>query len=162
MHAVDRLKILAGPIFSVVRRVLGISFPVWLVWRWGSLWLEPCLLWKNIITTAEPPWALGQIQAITDTLLADLFLTLDDYPWPNFLITNPIDGEGPVNRWFPPGFIQLDILREVGSALIRASHLTGNDRSCDIRMTCWLRNANLIVVPCLGVARQYRKISSGT
>lgn len=73
--------------------------------------------------------AIAHITLQADTLL-DHGLTPADHPWPGFLISVPTKGK-PYGACDPHGFIQLDIVAEVGLALVRASHMTGNTRWLD-------------------------------
>ena len=70
--------------------------------------------------------AIGLITIQADALL-DHCLTPSDHRWPGFLISVPTKGK-PYGQCDPHGFIQLDIVAEVGVPLIHASHLTGNKR----------------------------------
>ncbi len=70
------------------------------------------------------PAAIAHITPLADTLLAHC-LTPADHPWPNFLISVPTRGK-PYGKCDPHGFIQLDIVAEVGIGLVRAAQLTGN------------------------------------
>lgn len=71
-------------------------------------------------------WAIGHVSLQADMLL-DYCLTPDDHPWPRFLISVPIKGK-PYGQADPHGFIQLDIVAEVGIQMIRAAHLCDNER----------------------------------
>ncbi len=77
------------------------------------------------------PAAVAHITMTADHLL-DHCLTPPDHPWPRFLVSAPTKGKpyGPAD---PTGFIQLDIVAEVGLGLVRAAMLTGEER--------WLRAA---------------------
>jgi hypothetical protein len=71
-------------------------------------------------------WAVTHVQLQADMLL-DFCLTGDDHPWPRFLISVPTKGKpyGPADSH---GFIQLDIVAEVGIQMVRAAQLCGSDR----------------------------------
>jgi hypothetical protein len=75
------------------------------------------------------PAAIGLITVTADCLL-DHCQTPADHPWPNFLISVPTKGQ-PYGKCNPHGFIQLDIVAEVGAELVRAYQLTGNRRWFD-------------------------------
>ena len=62
--------------------------------------------------------------------LLDHCLTPDDHPWPRFLVSCPVKGKH-YGEADPHGFIQLDIVAEVGTELVRAYQLTGNTRWLD-------------------------------
>jgi len=68
------------------------------------------------------------------TLLADVLLdhcqTPADHPWPRFLISVPTKGKV-YGECDPAGMIQLDIVAEVGVALVRAYQITKNPRWLD-------------------------------
>lgn len=70
--------------------------------------------------------AIAHIAMQADALL-DFCLTPPDHPWPDFLISVPVRGKT-YGQADPHGFIQLDIVAEVGSALVRAALLCGNAR----------------------------------
>jgi len=75
------------------------------------------------------PAAIALI-TVTAEFLLDHCQTPPDHPWPNFLISCPTKGKH-YGKADPHGFIQLDIVAEVGSALVRAYMLTGNKRWLD-------------------------------
>ncbi|MBN1346589.1 MAG: hypothetical protein JXQ73_28120 [Phycisphaerae bacterium] len=77
------------------------------------------------------PAAVAHMTLQADALL-DHCLTPPDHPWPNFLISVPTRGKV-YGKCDPSGMIQLDIVAEVGLALVRCHQVTGNDR--------WLRDA---------------------
>lgn len=70
--------------------------------------------------------AVAMITLQTDALL-DYGLTPADHPWPEFLISVPTRGK-PYGESDPQGFIQLDIVAEVGVAMVHAAEMTGNER----------------------------------
>jgi hypothetical protein len=72
------------------------------------------------------PAAIGLMTLQADFLL-DHCLTPADHPWPRFLISVPIKGK-PYGPCDPQGMIQLDIVAEVGLALLRAHQVTGEPR----------------------------------
>jgi len=75
--------------------------------------------------TGDP--AAVAIMTVQADALLDHGLTPADHPWPNFLISVPVAGK-PYGKADPAGMIQLDIVAEVGVALLRAYQVTGNDR----------------------------------
>ncbi|MBM3476245.1 MAG: hypothetical protein FJX75_23480, partial [Armatimonadetes bacterium] len=75
------------------------------------------------------PAAISHICLTADTLL-DHMLTPPDHPWPGILVSVPVKGK-PYGKADPHGFIQLDIVAEVGIGLVRAYKLTGNRRYLD-------------------------------
>jgi hypothetical protein len=60
-------------------------------------------------------------------MLLDYCQTPADNPWPAFLISVPTKGK-PYYRCDPNGYIQLDIVSEVGYALLKAYQVTGEKR----------------------------------
>lgn len=54
-------------------------------------------------------------------------LTPDDHPWPRFPISVPLKGI-PYGQADPEGLMQLDIVGEFGLYMVRAAHITGNER----------------------------------
>lgn len=74
-------------------------------------------------------WAVDHVRLQADMLL-DFCLTGDDHPWPRFLISVPTKGK-PYGHADPRGFIQLDIVAEVGIQMVRAAQLCGSERYMD-------------------------------
>jgi hypothetical protein len=72
------------------------------------------------------PAAIAHITYQANALL-DHCLTPADHPWPKFLISVPIKGK-PYYQASPQGMIQLDIVAEVGIALLKCYQLTGETR----------------------------------
>jgi len=72
------------------------------------------------------PAALGIITMTADNVI-DNCLTPADHPWPRFFISCPTKGKA-YRQADPHGFIQLDISAYVGSGLVGAYKLTGNER----------------------------------
>ncbi len=70
--------------------------------------------------------AIAHLSIQADALL-DHCLTPGDHPWPRFLISVPVKGKC-YGRCDPRGMIQLDIVAEVGLAMLRAYQVTGNRR----------------------------------
>ncbi|NLX12185.1 MAG: hypothetical protein GXY44_00825, partial [Phycisphaerales bacterium] len=70
--------------------------------------------------------ALAHITLYADALL-ELALTPDDHPWPRFPVSVPIEGK-PYGQADPSGFMQLDIVGEIGVWMIRAAQIMGNER----------------------------------
>jgi hypothetical protein len=75
------------------------------------------------------PAAISHIALTADALL-DHMCTGPDHPWPGILVSVPVKGK-PYGAADPHGFIQLDIVAEVGIGLVRAYQLTGNRRYLD-------------------------------
>lgn len=73
--------------------------------------------------------AIAHVAITADTLL-DHMLTPPDHPWPGILVSVPVKGK-PYGKANPHGYIQLDIVAEVGIGLVRAYQLTGNRRYLD-------------------------------
>ncbi len=108
----------------------------------GKISVPPCNDWDNgdlgqraayiLASLVEyyrysgDPAAIGIITLTADYLL-DHCQTPDDHPWPRFLISCPVKGKA-YGKADPRGFIQLDIVAEVGSALLRAYMLAGKER----------------------------------
>jgi len=74
-------------------------------------------------------WAIEHVRLQADMLL-DFCLTGNDHAWPRMLISVPTKGK-PYGQADPRGFIQLDIVAEVGIQMVRAAHLCGNERYLD-------------------------------
>ncbi|HQK95165.1 MAG TPA: malectin domain-containing carbohydrate-binding protein [Armatimonadota bacterium] len=107
------------------------------------------------------PAAISHI-AITADALIDFCQTPADHPWPRFLVSVPTKGM-PYGVTDPHGFIQLDIVAEVGIGMVRAYELVGERRwleaakhwadllvqHCDLRPGAppWPRYANPEDVP---------------
>lgn len=72
------------------------------------------------------PAAIGIITMAADNAI-DNCLTPADHPWPKFLISCPIKGKA-YRQADPHGFIQLDISAFVGSGMVKAYKITGNER----------------------------------
>ncbi len=72
------------------------------------------------------PAAIAHITWQANALL-DHGLTPADHPWSRFLISVPTEGL-PYGESSPSGMIQLDIVAEVGLALLRAYQVTGDTR----------------------------------
>lgn len=70
--------------------------------------------------------AIAHLALQADALL-DHCLTPGDHPWPRFLISVPVKGKC-YGQCDPRGMIQLDIVAEVGLAMLRAYQVTGNRR----------------------------------
>ncbi len=105
--------------------------------------------------------AIAHISLLADTMI-EHFQTPPDHPWPRFLVSCPTRGK-PYGKCHPRGMIQLDIVAEVGLALVRAYELAGNERwletakhwadllaahrSLDASLPPWNRYANPEDVP---------------
>jgi hypothetical protein len=87
--------------------------------------------WLYYYRYSGDPAAIAQMTMIADVLL-DYGQTPSDNPWPNFLISCPTKGKT-YGRSDPHGLIQLDIVAQVGLALVRGYECTGNRR--------WLESA---------------------
>ena len=72
------------------------------------------------------PAAIGILTMTADNVL-DNCLTPADHPWPKFFISCPTKGKA-YYQADPHGFIQIDISAYVGSGLIGAYKITGNER----------------------------------
>ncbi|PIU95811.1 MAG: hypothetical protein CO096_17780 [Armatimonadetes bacterium CG_4_9_14_3_um_filter_66_14] len=75
------------------------------------------------------PAAVSLLSVFADFLL-DHCQTTADHPWPRFLISCPTKGKHYAQA-DPTGFIQLDLVAEAGTELVRAYELTGNKRWLD-------------------------------
>ncbi len=75
------------------------------------------------------PAAIALISLQAEALL-DHCLTPADHAWPRFLVSVPIKGK-PYGQCDPRGMIQLDIVAEVGLALLKSYQVTGNTRWFD-------------------------------
>lgn len=69
------------------------------------------------------------IETVANGLL-DYALTPKDHPWPGMLVSVPNRGK-PYGQANPRGWIQLDIVAEVGTYLVQAAQMTGNTRWMD-------------------------------
>jgi len=113
----------------------------WRIAADGKISVPPCNDWDNGDLGQRAAYILsslveyyrysGDAAAIgIITLTADFLLdhcqTPDDHPWPRFLISCPVKGKA-YGKCDPRGFIQLDIVAEVGSALLRAYMLAGGE-----------------------------------
>jgi hypothetical protein len=72
------------------------------------------------------PAAIGIIAMAADNAI-DNCQTPADHPWPRFFISCPTKGKA-YRQANPHGFIQLDISAYVGSGMVRAYKITGNQR----------------------------------
>ena len=75
------------------------------------------------------PAAIGIITMVADYVV-DYCQTPADHPWPRFMISCPTKGKA-YGQADPHGFIQLDISAFVGSGLVAAYKITGNQRYLD-------------------------------
>ncbi len=75
------------------------------------------------------PAAIAHLTYQAEALL-DHGLTPQEHPWPKFLISVPVQGK-PYGQSDAKGMIQLDIVAEVGLAMLKAYQLTGNTRWFD-------------------------------
>jgi hypothetical protein len=76
------------------------------------------------------PAAIGILKMTADNVL-DNCLTSADHPWPRFFISCPTKGKA-YQQADPHGFIQIDISAYVGSGLIGAYKITGEERYWEI------------------------------
>jgi hypothetical protein len=76
------------------------------------------------------PSAIGIIEMTADNVL-DNCLTSDDHPWPRFFISCPTKGKA-YYKADPHGFIQIDISAHVGTGMIGAYKITGDERYWEI------------------------------
>jgi hypothetical protein len=72
------------------------------------------------------PAAIGILTMTADNVI-DNCLTPANHPWPRFFISCPVKGKA-YRQADPHGFIQLDICAYVGSGLVSAYKVTGNQR----------------------------------
>lgn len=70
--------------------------------------------------------ALALMTMTADTFL-QVCLTSPNHPWPEFPISVPVKGK-PYGQCDPSGWIQLDIVGELGLGMLRAYQVTGNQR----------------------------------
>ena len=109
-----------------------ISIPPISDWDNGDLGQRAAYVLSGLVDyyryTGDPA-AIAHLSLTADTLL-DHMLTPPDHPWPGILVSVPVKGK-PYGRADPQGFIQLDIVAEVGIGLVRAYQLTGNQRYLD-------------------------------
>jgi len=75
------------------------------------------------------PAAVAIITMQADYILA-FAQTGPDHPWPNFPISVPTKGK-PYGKCDPNGFIQLDLSADIGTAILRAYRITGDERYAD-------------------------------
>lgn len=72
------------------------------------------------------PTALAHMSLTADHIL-DNCLTPADHPWPGIPVSVPVKGK-PYGRTDPHGFIQLDIVAELGLGMLETGQLTGEPR----------------------------------
>lgn len=82
--------------------------------------------WVDYYRYSGDPAALAHMAMQADLLL-DYCQTPDTHPWPSFLISVPLRGQA-YGAADEHGLIQLDIVAEVGLALLRAYQLAGEER----------------------------------
>ncbi|NLX13121.1 MAG: hypothetical protein GXY44_05615 [Phycisphaerales bacterium] len=70
--------------------------------------------------------ALAHVTLYANALL-DFALTPEDHPWPRFPISVPVRGI-PYGQADPRGFMQLDIVGEIGVWMVRAAQIIGNEQ----------------------------------
>ena len=98
-------------------------------WHNGDLGQRAAYVLAALIDTYRytgDPAAIALISVLADHLL-DHCQTPADHPWPRFLVSCPVRGKH-YGKADPRGYIQLDIVAEVGTELVRAYQLTGNTR----------------------------------
>jgi len=106
-----------------------ISIPPLSDWANGDLGQRAAYVLSGLVDYyrySGDPAAIAHL-ALTAEVLLHYAQTGPDHPWPNFLISVPVKGK-PYGRADPHGFIQLDIVAEVGLGLVRAYELTGEKR----------------------------------
>jgi hypothetical protein len=135
---VDKDKCVApGPhfIFNGQWRIAAdgaISVPGCNDWDNGDLGQRAAYILSSLVEYyrySGDPAAISLVTLTADFLL-DHCQTPPDHPWPSFLISCPTKGKA-YGKCDPHGFIQLDIVAEVGSALLRAYMLTCKTRWLD-------------------------------
>jgi hypothetical protein len=85
--------------------------------------------WVEYYRYTGDPAALAHLEVVADTVIR--FSQTDaSHPWPNFLVSVPNAGK-PYGQVSADGWMQLDIVGEMGVALIRAYQLTGQKRFLD-------------------------------
>jgi hypothetical protein len=109
-----------------------ISVPPIGEWENGDLGQRAAYVLTSLVDyyryTGDPA-AIAHLTYQADVLL-DYCQTGPDHSWPNFLISVPTRGKV-YGKADPNGYIQLDIVGEVGLGLLRAYELTGNKRWFD-------------------------------
>ncbi|HOK10568.1 MAG TPA: malectin domain-containing carbohydrate-binding protein [Candidatus Hydrogenedens sp.] len=106
-----------------------ISVPNLSDWDNGDLGQRSAYLlsgWVDYYRYTGDPSAIAHISILADFLL-DYCVTSEDHSWPKFLISVPVKGK-PYGHANAEGFIQLDIVAEVGIGLLHAYQLVGNER----------------------------------
>lgn len=109
-----------------------ISIPAlenWLSGGRGQACARVILAWIEYYRYSGDPAALAHLEVIADTLI-NFSQTSATHPWPNFLISVPVNGV-PYQQAREDGWIQLDVVGEAAVALLRAYQLTGNTRWLD-------------------------------
>jgi hypothetical protein len=105
----------------------GITIPPLDDWANGDLGQRAAFVLSGLVDYyrySGDAAAIAHLTVLADTLLT-YCLTPANHPWPNFLISVPTKGK-PYGKCDPHGFIQLDIVAEVGIGLLRAAQLTEN------------------------------------
>jgi hypothetical protein len=82
--------------------------------------------WVDYYRYSGDAAAVGLISLTADTLLESC-QTDEDHRWPKFLVSVPNRGK-PYSACDPHGMIQLDIVAEVGHALLQAYRMIGDER----------------------------------
>ncbi len=85
--------------------------------------------WVEYYRYTGDPAALAHLEVVADTVIR-FSQTDSSHPWPNFLVSVPNAGK-PYGQVSADGWMQLDIVGEMGVALIRAYQLTGQKRFLD-------------------------------
>jgi hypothetical protein len=101
-------------------------------WHDGDLGQRAAYVLASLIDYyryAGDPEAISLLWVFADFLI-DHCQTPADHPWPSFLISCPTKGKH-YAKADPTGHIQLDIVAETGTELVRAYQLTGNKRWLD-------------------------------
>ncbi len=106
-----------------------ITIPMINGWENGDLGQRAAYVfrsWVDYYQYTGDAAALAHIYYQAEALL-DYALTGDDHPWPRFPISVPLRGK-PYEQADSDGFIQLDIVGEIGVGLVQAAQITGNER----------------------------------
>ncbi len=109
-----------------------ITVPALKDWHNGDLGQRAAYVLSGLVDYyryAGDPAAIAHITLLANALL-DHCQTPADHPWPRFLISVPARGKV-YGQCDPAGMIQLDIVAEVGLALVRAYQITKNARWLD-------------------------------
>ena len=109
-----------------------ITIPALKDWANGDLGQRAAYVLSGLVDYyrySGDPAAIAHMTLLADALI-DHCQTPADHPWPSFLISVPTKGKV-YGKCDPAGMIQLDIVAEVGVALVRAYQITKNTRWLD-------------------------------